>query len=155
MATIQTEEIGGVKTRYVEAQEGIRIYLLPNVPVDAGQISVEKDFDLEAAVKKFPKTRQERVRRIGEQYAGRQLDATSVLLYANERGKFEDYAKRLESKPGDFESIHPELMMARTDVNAFFLRLYADLGIAPVDVAEKAERQLENYGIGVIVLPKR
>ena len=155
MATIHTEERNGIKTRYVEAQEGIRLYLLPNVPIDAGEIPTEKGFDLEGAVSKFPETRQEKVRRIGEQYAGRQLDAISILLYAEERGKFDDYARRLESKPKDFEFIHPELMMARTDVTAFFMRLYADLGVAPVEEAERAERQLENYGAGVVVLPRR
>ena len=155
MATIHTEERNGIRTRYVEAQGGIRLYLLPNVPMDAGEIPTEKGFDLEGTVSKFPETRQERVRRIGEQYAGRQLDAISILLYAEERGKFDDYAKRLESKPKDFEFIHPELMMARTDVTAFFMRLYADLGVAPVEEVERAERQLENYGVGVVVLPRR
>ena len=155
MATIHTEERNGIRTRYVEAQGGIRLYLLPNVPMDAGEIPTEKDFDLEGAVSKFPETRQEKVRRIGEQYAGRQLDAISILLYAEERGKFDDYARRLESKPKDFEFIHPELMMARTDVTAFFMRLYADLGVAPVEEVERAERQLENYGVGVVVLPRR
>ena len=155
MATIHTEERNGIRTRYVEAQEGIRLYLLPNVPIDAGEIPTEKGFDLEGAVSKFPETRQEKVRRIGEQYAGRQLDAISILLYAEERGKFDDYARRLESKPKDFEFIHPDLMMARTDVTAFFMRLYADLGVAPVEEVERAERQLENYGVGVVVLPRR
>lgn len=156
MATyIHTEERNGIKNRYVQAQEGIRVYLLPNVPMDAGEIPTEKGFDLERAVGKFPKELQDRTRRIGEQYSGRQLDAISILLYAKERGKFDDYAKRLESKPNDFEFIHPELMMARTDVNAFFMRLYADLGIAPVEEAERAERQLRDYGIGVVVFPKR
>ena len=46
-------------------------------------------------------------------------------------------------------------MMARTDVTAFFIRLYADLGVAPVEEAERAERQLRDYGAGVVVLPKR
>ena len=155
MATIHTEERNGIKTRYVEAQGGIRLYLLPNVPMDAGEIPTEKGFDLEGAVSKFPEELQDRSRRIGEQYSGRQLDAMSILLYAKERGKFDDYAGRLESKPKDFEFIHPGLMMARTDVTAFFMRLYADLGVAPVEEAERAERQLENYGVGVVVLPRK
>ncbi len=154
MATIHTEERGGIETRYVQAQDGIRVYLLPNVPMDTGEIPTERNFDLEGAVSKFPEEMQERVRRIGEQYVGRQLDATSILLYAEERGKFDDYARRLESKPNDFEVIHPDLMMARTDVTAFFMRLYADLGVAPVEEVERAERQLEDYGKGVIVLTK-
>ena len=155
MATIHTEERNGIRTRYVEAQDGIRLYLLPNVPMDAGEIPTERGFDLEGEVSKFPEELQDRTKRIGEQYSGRQLDAISILLYAKERGKFDDYARRLESKPKDFEFIHPDLMMARTDVSAFFMRLYADLGVAPVEEAERVERQIENYVIGVVVLPKR
>lgn len=155
MAEIHTEERNGIRTRYVNAQGGIRLYLLPNVPMDAGKIPTEKGFDLEGAVSKFPEELQDRTRRIGEQYSGRQLDAVSILLYAKEKGEFDNYASRLESKPKDFEFIHPELMMARTDVSAFFMRLYADLGVAPVEEAGRAERQLKDYGIGVVVLPKR
>jgi len=152
MGTIHIEERNGIETRYVKAQDGIRLYLLPNVPMDAGEIPSEKGFDLEGAVSKFPETRQERVKKIGEQYIGRQLDTTSILFYAEERGKFDDYAKRLESKLKDFKFIHQDLMMARTDVTAFFMRLYVDLGVAPVEEAERAERQLRDYGVGVVVL---
>ena len=155
MAQINVEERNGIKIRYVNAQDGIRLYLLPNVPMDAGEIPAEKGFDLEVAVSKFPENVQDRVRAIGQSYNGRQLDATSILLYAQEKGCFEDYAKRLESKPEDFKYIHPDLMQARTDVTAFFMRLYADLGIAPKEEADRAERQVRDYGVGVVVLPKR
>lgn len=83
------------------------------------------------------------------------MDATSILLYTQEKGYFEEYARRLKAKPKDFEFIHPDLMQARTDVSAFFMRLYADLGIAPKEEAERSERQLKDYGVGVVVLPKR
>lgn len=154
MAQIQTEQRNGITIRYVNAQDGIRIYLLPNVPADAGDIPKENGFNLEKGVLEFPTELRERVRGIGEKYRGRQLDATSILLYAHERKKFDEFAKRLEDKPHDFEFIHPDLMMARTDVNAFFMRLYADLGISPEQEAVRAERQLRDYGVGVIVLPK-
>ena len=155
MAAIQTEIRKGIPCRYVDAQDGIRLYLLPNVPVDAGEIPVEKGFDLEKAVSTFPANLQERVRKIGQSYNGRQLDATSILLYAQERDCFEEYAKRLEAKPKDFDFIHPDLMQARTDVTSFFMRLYADLGIAPKEEADRSEKQLRDYGTGVVVLPKR
>jgi hypothetical protein len=155
MVKINEEIKNGIKTRYVQGQEGIRIYLLPNVPIDAGEIPVEEGFDLEGVVSEFPEDLQERARKIGKGYAGRQLDAMSILLYAKERGKFDDYARRLESKPKDFAYIHPGLMMARTDVTAFFIRLYADLGVAPIEEAERAERQLKDYGVGIVVLPKK
>ena len=155
MAKIQTEVRKGIICRYVNAQDGIRLYLLPNAPMDAGEIPVERGFDLERAVSKFPTTVRERVRKIGQSYNGRQLDTTSILLYAQERNCFEEYAKKLEAKPKDFELIHPELMQARTDVTTFFMRLYADLGIAPKEEAERSERQLKDYGVGVVVLPKK
>ena len=155
MAQIHTEERNGIQTRYVKAQDGIRLYLLPNVPMGAGEIPTESGFDLEKAVSKFPDEKQDRARRIGQACAGRQLDATSILLYAEEQGRFDDYAKRLESKSQEFKFIHPELMMARTDVTAFFMRLYADLRLAPVEKADRAERQLRDYGVGVVVFPKR
>jgi hypothetical protein len=154
MAHIQAEEVNGIETRFVPAQDGIRIYLLPNVPMNAGKIPKEGGFDLEGALESFPLGLRERVRKIGIKYQGRQLDATSILLYANERGQFEDYAQRLENKPKDFEFIHPDLMMARTDVTAFFMKLYADLGIAPKAEAESAERQVRDYGAGVVVMPR-
>jgi len=154
MARIHEEERSGIRTRYVNAQDGIRVYLLPNVPMDAGEIPTEKGFDLEGAVSEFPEAKQERVRRIGKQYAGRQLDATSILFYAEERGEFDDFARRLESKPKDFEYIHPELMMARTDVTAFFMQMYVDLGIAPEQEAINAKRFKESYGLGVVIHPR-
>ncbi|MEK6875631.1 MAG: hypothetical protein AABX30_03030 [Nanoarchaeota archaeon] len=123
MAKIQTEVRGGVSCRFISAQDGIRLYLLPNVPMDAGEIPVERGFDLEKTVSKFPESLQKRVRKIGQNYKGRQLDATSILLYAHEKDCFEEYAKRLEEKPKDFEFIHPDLMQARTDVTSFFMRL--------------------------------
>ncbi|MDO8509447.1 MAG: hypothetical protein Q7S27_07265 [Nanoarchaeota archaeon] len=154
MAKINTEIREGITCRYVNAQNGIKLYLLPNVPLDAGEIPIEKGFDLEMAVSKFPENLKERVRKIGQSYSGRQLDATSILLYAEEKGSFEEYAKRLESKPKDFEYIHPDLMVARTDVTAFFMRLYADLGVAPKEEAEKSERLLSDYGVGVVMFPR-
>mgnify|MGYP001577231383 CR=1 FL=1 len=155
MAIVQTEMRKGVPCKYVNVQDGIKLYLLPNAPMDAGEIPVERGFDLEKAVSKFPANLQERVKKIGQNYNGRQLDTISILLYAQERGCFEEYAIRLEAKPKDFEFIHPDLMQARTDVTSFFMRLYADLGIAPKEEADKSERQLRDYGVGVVVLPKR
>jgi len=155
MAKIHEKEIAGIDTRYVNAQNGMKVYLLPCVPIDAGDILTERGFNLEKALSVFPKLKQEMVRRIGEKYAGRQLDALSILLYAEKQGKFDDYVRILESKHKDFEYIPSDLMMARTDVNTFFIRLYADLGIAPKEEAERAERQLRDYGVGVVVIPKK
>ena len=154
MARIHEEVQGGVSVRYVEAQEGTKIYLLPNVPMDAGEIPTEEGFDLEDAVARLHAPVQDRGRRIGEQYDGRHLDAMSILLYAQEKERFDEFAARLEAKPDGFSTVHPGLMMARTDVTAFMMRRYADRGGAPEAEAERAERQVRDYGVGVVVLPK-
>ena len=133
----------------------MRIYPLPVVPLNVGDIPVERDFDLDYAVSRFPKSLQARVRTIGEGFVGRQQDALSVLLYAKEQKEFDSYAQRLENPPRSFAFVHPDLMLARTDVTAFFMRLYADLGIARAEQAEEAENQIRSYGIGIRVFPKR
>jgi len=154
MAKINTKTINGILCRYVNAQDGIRIYLLPNVPMNVGRIESETDFDLEKAVKIFDVEKQERVKNIGNLYRGRCLDTLSILKYAEEKGRFEEFEKRLKAKLADFEYIHPDLMMARTDVSLFFLQMYADLGIAPKKELEHSKRQLKQYGPGVIVFPR-
>ena len=45
MAGIITEERNGITYRYVNAQDGMRVYLLPMVPIDAGQIPVQEDLN--------------------------------------------------------------------------------------------------------------
>ena len=121
--------------------------------MDAGEIPREDGFDLEEALKELPITDKGRARRIAKMYKGRQIDTLSVLAYAEERGRFDEFAERLETKPKDFSYIHPDLMMARTDVSAFFMQLLVDVGVAPAEEARKAKRLLE-YGTGVVVLPK-
>ena len=153
MAKVKTEIVNGIECRYIEAQEGIKVYLLPGVPMDAGEIPREDGFDLEEALEKIPKTDKKRTRRICGMYKGRQIDTLSVLAYAEERGRFDEFAQRLEAKPKDFTYIHPDLMMARTDVNAFFMQLLVDVDVAPAEEARKAKKLLE-YGPGVVVLPK-
>ncbi len=153
MAKVKTEVVNGIECRYVEAQDGIKVYLLPGVPMDAGDIPAERDFDLEEALEKVPITDKKRARRIAKMYKGRQIDTLSVLAYAEERGRFDEFAEILEAKPKDFAYIHPDLMMARTDVNAFFMQLLVDVGVAPKYEAERAKKLLE-YGTGVVVLPK-
>ncbi len=87
-------------------------------------------------------------------FIGRQLDVTSILLYAEENVEFDRYAMRLEARPGYFSFIPPKKRIARTDVTAFILRLYADLGIAPVSEAENAEKLVDEYGAGLVVRKK-
>jgi len=161
MAGIITEERNGITYRYVNAQDGMRVYLLPMVPVDAGQIPVQEDLDDSEINEymeelKFTPEQRERTRRIAVDYRGRQIDALSVLGYAKEHGDrmFNTFAGKLEERKKDFETIPPDLRYARTDIMAFFSGLLADLGKAPVKDAEAMEELVKKYGPGVIILPK-
>jgi hypothetical protein len=159
---VVVEERNGIKCRYLNAQNGMRVYLLPNVPMDAGEIPVQEDLS-ESKINefmkelKFTQEQSDRARRIVGDYRGRHTDALSVLGYAKEQGDklFDSFATKLEERKKDFETIHPDLMYARTDVMAFFLGLYADLGKAPVTEAEQMEKLVKEHGPGVIVLPKK
>jgi hypothetical protein len=162
MARIITEERNGITYRYVNAQDGMRVYLLPMVPIDAGQIPVQEDLNDSKISEymeelQFTSEQKERARRIAVDYRGRQIDALSVLGYAKEQGDnmFDTFAEKLEERKKDFETIHPDLRYARTDIMAFFLGLLADLGKAPVKEAEAMEELVKKYGPGIIVLPKK
>ena len=156
------EEKNGIKCRYLNAQNGMKVYLLPNVPMDAGDIPIQNDLsdsDINGFMEelKFTQEQRERARRIVDNYRGRHVDALSVLGYAKEQGDkmFDTFAGKLEERKKDFETIHPNLMYARTDVTAFFLGLLADLGKTPVKEAEAMEKLVKEYGPGVIILPKK
>jgi hypothetical protein len=157
-----TEERNGIKYTYLNAQNGMRVYLLPLVPKDAGDIPVQEDLnesDINGFMekRKFTQEQRERARKIVDNYRGRHVDSLSVLGYAKEQGDkmFDSFAGKLEKRKKDFETINPDLMYARTDVMAFFLGLYADLGKAPVKEAEAMEKLVKEYGPGVIVLTKK
>ena len=160
MAKIITEERNGITCRYVEAQDGIRVYLLPNVPTDAGEIEVQEDYD-DVTINEFMDKvefnpdQKERVRKIVANYRGRQMDTLSILGYAQEQGKFDEFAQRLEERHEEWRTVHPDLMYSRTDVTAFFLGLYGALGKAPREEATKMRELAENYGPGVVVLLKK
>ncbi|MEM4271795.1 MAG: hypothetical protein QXD13_01765 [Candidatus Pacearchaeota archaeon] len=128
MAKINVENHNGINVAYVNIQDGARVYLLPNVPVDAGKSESEGQIDLEEIISKIPKDAPKSVvdktRDILGKYRGRLIDAASVLMYALEQGKFDKFAKRLDEMHEDFKNIHPDMMLARTDVTAFFLQIW-------------------------------
>ncbi|MBI5060791.1 MAG: hypothetical protein HZB67_00590 [Candidatus Aenigmarchaeota archaeon] len=160
MSKIITEERNGIVCRYFNSKDNegrnVRVYLLPNVPMDTGNIPTQPDSDsetLESTISEYFPEQREKVRKISEQYRGRQIDALSVLLYAKEMGKFSEFAQKLEDKPKDFEYIHPDLMYARTDVTAFFVELYAELGKAPRERAIEAKQLVSDCGPAIVVYP--
>jgi hypothetical protein len=156
------EERNGIKYSYLNTKDGMRVYLLPMVPQDVGDIPVQGDLndsDIEEHMQKlnFTPEQKNRARKITNDYRGRQVATLSVLGYAKENGDkmFDSIAVKLEERKKDIEFIHPDLRYARTDIMAFFLGLYADLGKAPVKEAEAMEKLVKDYGPGVIVIPKK
>jgi hypothetical protein len=156
------EERNGIKYSYLNGKNGERVYLLPLVPKDAGEIPVQEDLTPSAINEymtelNFTDGQKERARKIAGIWRGRQTDALSVLGYAKEQGDnmFNSFAGKLEEREKDFDTVHPDLRYARTDIMAFFLGLLADLGKAPVEQAEHMEKLVKDYGPGVIVIPKK
>jgi|SRR3989344_2502682 len=81
------------------------------------------------------KSASSRANKIADNYVGRDLDALSVMGYAAEQGKFEDFAARLEKQlTENLQYTHPEARQnqhvpsaARAD--RFFLACYTELGV--------------------------
>ncbi|HLC97212.1 MAG TPA: hypothetical protein VJC21_00305 [Candidatus Nanoarchaeia archaeon] len=107
---------------YMEVPEGIRnVFLEENI---AGKLpSEQRD------------SAKERARNIIEDYKSREIDALSILAYAAEQGRFNEFAKRLEEHHKiNLQYVHPE---ARRTVQVpgtlraerFFVECYGALGI--------------------------
>jgi len=146
---------------YMNLKDGSRVYFLPGVPMNAGKIENEGDISVEDVlpivkeeIKEDPDgSIEERVTTILEKYNGRLIDASSVLMYALKQGKFDEFAKRLEESYKDFGHIHPQMMIARTDVTAFFLQMYLDLGTEKQEKVQPTIDFVKKYGPGLIVHP--
>ncbi len=92
-------------------------------------------------VGKLPKETQdaakEKTHAILNSYAGRDIDALSVLGYAAEQNKFDEFVKKLESHhETNLRYVHPGARRILTVPGAqraelFFLNCYKELGIEP------------------------
>ncbi len=167
MPQIQKEQRGGITVRYIDVGMSsvssderftgrkMRVYLLPGVPMDAGEIPKMPDVpDLKDTINEmFKSEHRATAERIGREYSGRQIDALSILKYAEGQGSFNEFAKRLDDEmKGSITYMHPDIRYARTDVTAFFMELYADLGIAPRAEAVKQRKIVDDYGAGLVIL---
>ncbi len=108
----------------------------------------------------------ERVKSIVISFVGRDMDALSVLALAAEKGKFEEFAERLEQYyKENLQYVHPEARrMAQVPgairAEAFFLNCYESLGIKAqvnhtqigptVTVAEETQEPKQGFHDGVI-----
>jgi len=78
-----------------------------------------------------------RATNIVRNYVGRDTDALSVLAYAAERGRFDEFAELLEAHYEESLSrVHPEArkvlgVPGATRATQFFLNCYQSLGIEP------------------------
>ncbi|MBI1968812.1 hypothetical protein HYS49_02780 [Candidatus Woesearchaeota archaeon] len=79
----------------------------------------------------------ERARSIIEGYKNREIDALSILAYAAEQGRFDEFAKRLEEHyKNNLQYVHPEArktaqVPGTLRAEIFFLECYGTLGIKP------------------------
>ncbi|MDE1856851.1 MAG: hypothetical protein KGH98_02070 [Candidatus Micrarchaeota archaeon] len=160
MVKIMTEERKGITVRYIDPVNtyqgrSIRVYLLPNVPVDAGELIPRQDLDRQKETEilgKFKPEHKETVKDLWSKYEGESLSAVSVLLYAEERGRFDEFAEKLRKEyDRNIIYMHPDIRTSRTDVMAFFNELYAELGVATVEAADEA-RKLADFGPGLVVM---
>jgi len=75
--------------------------------------------------------------KIVESFVGRDVDAISVLGYAAERGKFKEYAEKLEQHyEENMKYVHPEArrisqIPGAVRAERFFLNCYHEMGIKP------------------------
>ena len=79
----------------------------------------------------------QRATKIVNNYVGLDLNALSVLAYAAERGKFDEFANKLEEHyKSSLTYVHPEARRVAQIPGAFraelfFLECYKDMGIKP------------------------
>ena len=89
---------------------------------------------LPAAIRKSAK---ERSTKIVNDYVGQDLNALSVLAYAAERGRFDEFAEKLERHyQKNLNYVHPEARKIASHPGAvraeeFFLDCYKAMGIKP------------------------
>ena len=75
--------------------------------------------------------------RIVNDYMGADRDALSILAYATEQGKFDEFAGKLETHYKDnLIKVHPEARRVKAvpgamKAAAFFVQCYQELGIRP------------------------
>ncbi|MCH7568353.1 MAG: hypothetical protein IIA87_02935 [Nanoarchaeota archaeon] len=170
MGSWVTENIRGIDVQYFPINyqgESVRIYALPGVPFNAGKIERDSLADPEKAEEGFSIIRSrmpsdvsgevvERTRKIFDAYKGRQLDVLSVLCYAFDNDRFEEFASRLENFcSSTIKYIHPGVMMARTDVTAFFMKQFIDFGVGDRAEAEWWVDFNERNGSGLLVFPEQ
>ncbi len=137
-----------------------RVYLLPGVPKEAGRIDSEIGVSLDKMLSFLEEKAGistdslKRSKKILEKYKGRLIDTSSILYYANEQNRFDEFAERLEQEYSKLSHIPSDMMFARTDVMAFFHKLYMDLDIGN----KKEQKKFINFekslgGPGLIVFP--
>ncbi|MGD0729065.1 MAG: hypothetical protein ABR981_03240 [Candidatus Micrarchaeaceae archaeon] len=162
MSKVITIQKNGIPIRYVDADNRydgrhIRIYLLPGVPTNAGALVPRYDVDeskMSEILALFKEDHRKKVSELIKLYDGRSADAFVLLDEAEKLDRFDEIAKKLtDYYDSDLKYMHPDMRMSRTDVNAFLIQLYADVGLAPQKDADNAKGLVERYGgAGLMVL---
>lgn len=97
-----------------------------------------KGFIEQFIVYPFPPEKQDdvrtRVNKIVNDFEGRDVDALSILSYATDQGRFEEFAGQLEGFHEEtFQYLHPRTKEpgVHNGVELFFIRCYTSLGVEP------------------------
>ncbi len=159
--TLVVENLDGIEVKYKAVNysgKNARIYILPGVPLGAGDMPGDRlevgdalsflDENLDGGI---PEYARQRVKNILASYKGRRMDTMFVLRSAIEKNKFEEYADKLEKTFQDFERIPSIMRNARTDISAFFWKLYLELGDAEEEAAASWIDFNNEYGPGLLV----
>jgi len=83
------------------------------------------------------KAKEEQVAELVNQYMGQDVNALSLLAYAAERGKLDEYTAKMKKHYDDsLQFVHPEARRLQRVPGAvlaeqFFLNCYTELGIKP------------------------
>ncbi len=85
----------------------------------------------------YRESAKERATRIVNDYVGQDMNALSVLVYAVERGRFDEFADKLEEHYNEsLKYIHPKIrrlsvVPGARRAEAFFIDCYESMGIEP------------------------
>ncbi len=124
----------------------------PDVPKEIGNSGLA--LALDEISKHMPKEKideaRKRAKAIIIEYSGQDMYAASVLVYAAERGKFDEYARRMEKNfEDDFSYVSPEArgkpgIPGADRTNKFMIGLFKEMGIKPIDNKDNVIEEKES-----------
>ncbi len=155
--------------KYVNTQDGGRIYFIPGVPFDhvpdgLGINSEHLNLSLDEAItilgQTLPTTNLTKetiakAKDLFEHFRGRWADIGTLLKHAIKQNRFDEIVDKLHTGYDQLEIVRIPTMlrMARTDVTAFFMQLYLDLDVGDREEAQQAINFNKKHPPGIHFIP--